>query len=199
MNLGSSGPHGYDASVSLPDHEGNVLPPFIGEPVERASRAPWKTEMVEVVRRFATSDVRRRILAGLLRHRDGLRKYGFVGFQWLDGSFFDVLPREPNDVDVVTIYVLGPDPAATEKLLDEPEFKELAAPPLAKKAYLVDPYFIDVREDALETVELTHYWYGLFSHQRETNRWRGIVRVPLGIGDDDDADAKTLLEQMSSP
>jgi hypothetical protein len=37
------------------------------------------------------------------------------------------------------------------------------------------------------------YWYGLFSHQRETYVWRGVVEVQLS---DDDTGARYILEEM---
>jgi hypothetical protein len=30
------------------------------------------------------------------------------------------------------------------------------------------------------------YWFGLFSHQRTSNLWKGMVQIPL-LADDEDA------------
>jgi len=39
-------------------------------------------------------------------------------------------------------------------------------------------------------VKDTSYWYGLFSHQRETAVWKGMIELPLAS--DDEAAVKIL-------
>ncbi|NUP04582.1 MAG: hypothetical protein HOW73_00795 [Polyangiaceae bacterium] len=186
--------------MPIPEHEGDLLPPFIGSPTNSSNCAPWSTDLTEVVPRFGTSRARREILAGLFEYRRGLRHYGIAGFQWLDGSFFDVMAREPRDVDVVTFLVTAPDTVTFEKLTEEARFLSLIEHDLSKEAYHVDPQFIDLRGDGIAIVQSVQFWYGLFSHDR-TQRWRGILRIPLGPDDEEDLDALAILDglKQSSP
>jgi hypothetical protein len=67
-----------------------VLPPFdpAGTPTNRNSMAPYRTTMVEIARRFCSSEARIAIMRGLINYRAELRAAGIVdGFQWIDGSF----------------------------------------------------------------------------------------------------------------
>ncbi len=175
-----------------------MLPPYIGTPIDPADRAPWRTDIESVVQRFATTPHRRKILEGWLRHRAGLRAYGFAGFQWLDGSFFDVLPREPGDIDVVAFFVTAPPKDELASLLQLEEVQALLRARMAKKAYLVDFYSINLASDVADIIEMTHYFYGLFSHQRETRRWRGFLRVPLGPDGDEDSAAAQYLAGLAA-
>lgn len=181
---------------AIPKHEGDLLPPYLETPVDLDTRAPWKADLVEVVERFGTSRARRDILDGFLRFRAKLRGYGYVGFQWLDGSFLDVLPREPRDIDVVTFLVMAPRLPSDSPLLQDPDFRSVMISTEAKKAYRVDAHVVDLAQDVIETVTLTSYWYGLFSHQRDTNRWRGLVQVPLGPDVDEDREAMVRLAEL---
>lgn len=40
-------------------------------------------------------------------------------------------------------------------------------------------------------VEKTAYWFGLFSHSRVSNLWKGILSVPMNS---DDAAARAILD-----
>jgi hypothetical protein len=168
-----------------------VLPPFLGTPTQRSGRSPFLATIDEVVDRFATSDRRRSILTGLLNFRTSLRAAGMVvGNQWLDGSFVENRPTEPNDVDVVTFHELAP--------ADEAAFASanlaLVRSSATKAAYMVDAYFVSLR--SLGAVADATYWYGLFSHQRVTERWKGILQVPLASSDDD-GPARALLAKRT--
>jgi hypothetical protein len=44
--------------------------------------------------------------------------------------------------------------------------------------------------------EQAAYWVGLFSHQRDTFRWKGMVKIEFGTGDD--ADALTLIGEREA-
>lgn len=166
-----------------------LLPPFVGHPADLDDRSPYQSTMEEVVSRFATSDRRREILRGLLDYRAALRAAGMDGYQWLDGSFVEDRGAEPNDVDVVMFHTLSPADTAAF-VAARPD---LADPRQIKAAFKVDAYYVDLSQpQTWETVTYSVYWYGLFSHQRGTERWKGMVQVPLASADDDAA-ARALL------
>jgi hypothetical protein len=87
-----------------------VLPPYVG-PAGPGGAAedmsPYVMTAIEVAATFATTDERKAILRGWLRHRAALRAVGFDrGFQWLDGSFVE--NKNPRDLDVVTFLYRPP-------------------------------------------------------------------------------------------
>lgn len=166
-----------------------ILPPFLKSPVRREDVSPYLTTPSELVERYATSPGRIRILEGLLAYRAELRRVGLSGgFQWIDGSFVETLQRDPNDVDVVTISALP----HSWKPEDEHLFKTAEA----RKRFLCDAYFVDLAgADASWAVLESVYWYGLFSHQRQTQRWKGLVQIEL-VTPDHDAAARERLESL---
>lgn len=176
-----------------------VLPPFVGEePGERLGASPYKASISEFVAQFGYTPERRRILRGLLTFRSALRSVAIVtGFQILDGSFLEdceqTRNRPPSDIDLVTFSHL-PVPAqeATAFLGEHIALFDVAA---VKKTYSCDAYFVDLAKDARYVVEDTMYWYGLFSHQRDTFMWKGLVTIPLLS---DDKQALVTLEQMEA-
>lgn len=188
----------------VPSHnkEGLIPPMDVADPTSHY-RSPYPTTWDEVIARFATSLKRVEILLGLVAYRDALRGEGIVdGFQWLTGSFVEQIPREPNDVDVVTFFhapagLAAKPVAALQKLFD---------PRQTKKLYHCDAYPIvltyppgegaPVPVVAVHNVGQTAYWYGLFSHRRGTDAWKGFVQLPLALkADDDAAQAKLLVRQ----
>jgi hypothetical protein len=174
-----------------------VLPPYVGNsPTVEAAMSPYRTTMSALVRRFATSAERIEILLGLIEYRAALRALGFVdGFQWVDGSFVEQVEtmrnRPPADVDVVTF-------ARRPALADEDWHKLVQANvslfdlAQVKARYKCDAYFVDLGKSPVTIVNDTRYWFGLFSHQRDTALWKGMLAVPL---DSDDTDAQQLLLQ----
>lgn len=168
-----------------------VLPPFVGNsPTAPATMSPYWTTMTAVVRRFATSVERMEILTGLLNYRAALRNLGLAdGFQWIDGSFVEHVEstrnRPPADVDVVT-FASRPD-------IQPDEWKKLVKANIslfdtaqAKQQYRCDAYFVDLGKKPATIVNDTRYWFGLFSHQRDTSLWKGMLALPL-VSDDDAA------------
>lgn len=178
---------------------GNVLPPFMHGDVVGvwAPRSPYQASMTELVARFATSRERAAILRGLKQFRDDLRRVGFAeGFQWLDGSFVEacelVKGRAPGDIDVVSVLRR---PLAVAGDLAWQQFVAQHGGTLldsdhCKATYSCDAYFIDLNIPPRYVSEQTAYWFGLFSHQRDTFRWKGMVQVDLQS--DDDAAMQTL-------
>ncbi len=166
-----------------------ILPPFLKTPTRRDGVSPYHATPAELVERYATSPRRIRILEGLLAYRGELRRVGLsIGFQWIDGSFVEPLNPAPNDVDVVTVSPLP--------ISCNPEDEHLFNAAEAKKRFLCDAYFVDLANgEATWAVNESVYWYGLFSHQRGTGRWKGIVQIDLASSDDDLA-ARDRLEAL---
>ena len=176
-----------------------ILPPFTGvTPAEPAARSPYRTDLEEVVQRFATSDRRREILRGFLDYRKELRQLRIgAEFQWLAGSFVENPGREPRDVDVVTFYSLTADQVAA--IRNDPErwqrFETLASS--AKERFSCDAYFVNMARPGTKLVGFTHYWYGLFSHQRGSLAWKGMLEVDVA-GEDIDQRAEDALAELPS-
>ena len=170
-----------------------VLPPFSGAgPVSRAATSPYKVSIGELVERFATSTPRVAMLHGLMSYRRALLHIGIVeGFQWINGSFVENIEaslrqRAPADIDIVTFGAipLAADSAWLEQngvLFDRAE---------VKKTYSCDAFFIDLGKRPALLVDDSRYWFGLFSHQRESLLWKGMLQLPMLS---DDADAMTYL------
>ena len=166
------------------NHSG-VLPPFVGEAHSTDGRSPYVTDLATIGRQFATSDERQKIFEGLLGYRSALRGAGLVeGFQWIDGSFVEAveLTRQgpPGDVDVVTFgwRPKGMDIDAWAALVEERA--DLFDPEESKRIYKCDAYFVDLGMAPDWLVKQTAYWSGLFSHQRETFLWKGLLQIDLG-------------------
>lgn len=172
-------------------NQSGVLPPFIPEqgPTDPACMAPYKTTISEFVLRYAHSPERRAILRGLLEYRKKLRQVGISeGFQWLDGSFVENVElnrgRPPADVDIVTF--------AFRPTNDLDQWKKIVAgntdlflPSESKIQYQCDAYFVDLNTPPIHVVSNTRYWFGLFSHQRDSYLWKGMVEIPIVCEDDD--------------
>lgn len=171
-----------------------VLPPFTGaDPTSPATMSPYRSHMLEFVQQFATSPERSTILNGLLDYREALRTATVDtarAFQWMDGSFVEDVEqargRPPGDIDVVTF---GHPP----RFADKPAFdawmtahRALFDQRESKRLYSCDAYFVDMGKRPELLVDDTRYWFGLFSHQRATALWKGMVQIPL-VSDDDQA------------
>lgn len=168
-----------------------VLPPFDGpNVVDESSRSPYEATANELVERFGISAERGAVLQGLLEYRAALRNLGLVeGFQWIGGSYVEdcesIRSRAPNDVDVVT-FVYRPN-----SYDDNHQWQtfvtaniNLFSTQTAKADYRCDAYFVELGAEPETIVDRSIYWYGLFSHQRDTARWKGMVQVNL-VSDDE--------------
>lgn len=67
-------------------------------------------------------------------------------------------------------------------------------PRQAKARYRCDAHYIDGGFPGLLIAPQISYWLGLFTHQRATNVWKGILEVPL---DSDDASALAAIDSMT--
>ncbi len=167
-----------------------VLPPYVGtDPANRPSMSPYGASMTDIVDRFAISSERIAILRGLLAYRAALAGIGIVnGSQWIDGSFVEdcetIWNRPPSDVDIVT-FAYRPQAASAGQDWAQVIHANLDIfdPMRAKAIFKCDAYYIDLNKAAHLMVSDTAYFNGLFSHQRSTRLWKGMISVSLSSDD----------------
>lgn len=164
----------------------NVLPPHLGNPIDRTHLSPYPCSVLELCHKFSTSAQRIVILKNFMSFRQRMTANGVVyGFQWLDGSFMEDIEksenRPPKDLDVVTFYG-GLTPPDLAKI--SASFPEFSSTILSKQNFSVDHYAVDYNFNPNVTVELTRYWLQLFTHNR-IGVWKGILRLPLNTAIDD--------------
>lgn len=168
---------------------GDVLPPYVGSDVTgelQLPRSPYPATVLELVDTFCTSSERAEILRGFIAYRGALRGIGFTsGLQWVDGSFVEncerVRGRAPSDIDVVSL-LRRPANVIQDVLWEA--FVQAHGPTLfnsgwTKNNHRCDAYYIDLDADPTVMALTTAYWIGLFSHQRTSMRWKGLVQVEL--------------------
>lgn len=179
-------------------NQSGVLPPFIPEqsPTDPAAMAPYRSSISNFILRYSHSKERISILKGLLAYRKKLQETGITeGFQWIDGSFVENvennLGRHPNDIDIVTFAFRPSDSDADWRTLVA-DNSELFIPEESKKKFICDAYFVDLSTHPIHVVNNTKYWFGLFSHQRESYLWKGMIEIPIVS---DDEEALKILEQ----
>ena len=173
-----------------------IIPPFtgMGPGDDPSLMSPYEADALEVVLRLGTSEKRREILAKWLDHRTALREIGFeTGFQWLDGSFLE--EKEPNDLDIVS-FVNRPSNLDTEEELTSfwNSHLELLDRSHVKADFLLDAFFLDLSGSPEVLIALSRYYLQLFSHQRESYLWKGMIQVPLA-----DANDSAAREQLLAP
>jgi len=157
--------------------------------------APYKVSLLEVARRFSNGNARHEIIQGLVAYRTELRNEGIVsGFQWIDGSFVEDIEknkgRPPSDVDIITFASRPPaylDPTKWRNFIKRRQ--DLFLPIECKKKFRCDAYYVDMNLQPELLVSQTRYWFGLFSHQRDSFLWKGMLEIAL----DDDKDAIAFL------
>lgn len=126
-----------------------------------------------------------------------------TGFQWLSGSFVEdvesIRGRPPKDVDVVSIINRPIDIASDEKWIEflDGEYGVLLTDSEAMKhAFHCDAYAIDMNEPSIDIVNSTRFWFGLFSHQRVTSAWKGMIVVELDS--QQDAEARNIMPPLAT-
>lgn len=184
----------------IPDfNHSHVLPPFLGDSPTAASNAsPYHASMLEVTQRFASLPGRSRLIEGLLDYRADLAALGFVrGFQWLDGSFAENIEaheqRPPNDIDIVTFAFSPVGLTSTQIGQMLAEHPALFMNAQAKEKYGCDAYMLPLDKSPENLVKRCTYYFGLFSHRRSDQVWKGLLQIPL---ESDDALARELLKDM---
>jgi hypothetical protein len=143
---------------------------------------------MELCAKLATTNERRDILLGFFSLRDALRQLGVTsGFQWIDGSFVENAEKTrghaPNDIDVVTFYV-PPLPMPSWPAVTSLQ-SVLVDRNATKQRFHVDHILVplastqDRFSDARHLVDAVRYWFGLFSHRRSDDVWKGMLYLPL--------------------
>lgn len=155
-----------------------VLPPIDPIAPTQTHRSPYRVTLIDVVKRFASSPDRRRILCGWLQFRAQLHSMDIKqGFQWLDGSFMENVElrerRSPRDMDVVTFIHT---PSAFDPTPDQLASIDHET---VKNNFLIDSYFVEVDQiSPAELVRQSAYWYSMWSHKRNQT-WKGYLEVDL--------------------
>lgn len=186
--------------MPIPPHRPDgTLPPVTLARVQHPEQmTPFRTSLEELVRRFALSTERHRILQGFLAFRARLHELGIVdGFQWIGGGFLELRPREPGDIDVVTFFRR---PAAWTTR-EEEERVVRAAPEVftssgAGARYGCDAFFVAL--DAPDALRWAVYWCGLHSHHMETCAWKGFLEIPLAPDTPGDLWGAAMAERASA-
>jgi hypothetical protein len=183
--------------MPIPDFDHNgVLPPHVGiHAANRACMSPYACTSMELCAKLGTTAERRQILAGLFGLRAALRQLGVtLGFQWLDGSFAEdaekTRNRPPNDIDVVTFYQ-PPSPRANLPAPLAALLPVITDRDATKQQFKVDHILVPLAADpdrivdAQRLVDEARYWFGLFSHRRSDDVWKGMLFLPLDTAADD--------------
>lgn len=151
--------------------------------------------MSEVVSTFGNTPERLALCKGLVDYRKALRTLGITqGFQWLNGSFCEDCEknrsRAPADIDIVNLLVR---PASHQSAAEWGKLVHVNAglfdPNVVKKTYGCHAYSVDITPGLQMPLSQVTYWFGLFTHQRTTALWKGILQVSL-LSDDDTLAAK---------
>ena len=174
-----------------------TLPPIRpGTDATSTDRSPYPAAPLDLCLRLGRTSERRQILRGLLDLRAELRTAGLAdGFQWIDGSFAEdcegTRGRPPGDVDVVTFIPLGSRLRQQQLLTSH---RVLFVAQEAKARFQVDHYVVatDHPFDAGQA-RWVAYWYSMWSHRRDDERWKGFVELSLS---DDDAGAAAWLARQ---
>jgi len=179
-----------------------VIPPYLSTLPHgsKGSLAPYLVSLENLVERFSTSRERIEILYGFLNYRIELKKIGIQdGFQWIDGSFVENVEvtrlRPPKDIDIVT-FANRPSIIESDKQWVQlfNNNIHLFNPSVTKENYQCDAYYIDLALPPQAIVNQTSFWYGLFSHQRESFLWKGMLKVSLS---DDENDCLDILDTIA--
>lgn len=180
------------SNVAIPDWSSQgVLPPTNPNSPTSTDRSPYLVSLTDIVLRFGTSPERKSMLAGFLAFRSALHVVGLTqGFQWVDGSFLEnvemIESRAPRDLDVVTFFYV---PSGQTQLNLVQASPCLFDPVHTKVDYNVDAYFVQLNNEAPESlVGLSAYWYSMWSHRRN-EQWKGYLQIDLSPTDDQVAKA----------
>ncbi|MEO1497817.1 MAG: hypothetical protein AAFV43_11770 [Planctomycetota bacterium] len=125
--------------------------------------------MLELCEAFGHTAERRQILSSFLSMRHVLQTTVTDGFQWIDGSFVENVEaaqgRPPGDIDVVTFA----DPSTCDggRKGFMRQCKALLDPTQSKQIFRTHHFFVPLDIDGRSLVELSTYYFGLFSHKRD--------------------------------
>lgn len=168
-----------------------LLPPFLGADATTPDRSPYWVTMLELIAAFGTTPHRRQLLRNLIAYRALLAQEGYVGgIQFIDGSFVEnvetLAKRDPSDIDVFSVLSAPPrylaDAAAWQATGLAFWQAEVVNRDLNKQRFSLDTYAVLFEERQARPMNLISdiiYWYGLFSHQRDTFAWKGFAGLAL--------------------
>src|SRR5690606_3807839 len=152
--------------------------------------APYQTNLLEIAQMLCNSAERREILLGLIDYRANLRAAGITqGFQWIAGSFLEDCEtqrqRAPKDIDIVTF---ARRPATAQSQQDWELFyganSHLFNQHITQSDHKCDAYYVDLHLPPEFIVSKSRFWFGLFSHQRDTYIWKWLLELSLAANDD---------------
>jgi len=107
-----------------------------------------------------------------------------VAFSGIDGSFVDdcetIRERPPGDVDIVTFAYR---PVVQNWLQFVQQNLRLFDFSQTKALFLCDAYYVDLQNPPHLIVHDTTYFNGLFSHQRDSKLWKGMLALDLSSDD----------------
>ena len=178
-----------------------VLPPYVGSDGPGGAisdMTPYQASPTEVIKALGYTPERRHMLRNWIDHRSRLRQLGITdGFQCLDGSFVET--KQPKDLDVVTFFhrpLVANNPSQIQALfMTNPEtFNRVRV----KGLYSLDVFFVDLNGSPKSTVTYSIYLFGLFSHRRQDDVWKGMLQVDLKSVQDD-ADGLIALDLLDLP
>jgi len=98
--------------------------------------------------------------------------------------------RPPRDIDVVTYYLPMPLPHNLPPAISA-LVTVLGDRNATKSQFKVDHILVplastpDRLNDSSRLVDETRYWFGLFSHRRSDDVWKGMLQLPLDTVADD--------------
>lgn len=175
--------------MPIPDFDHNlVLPPHTGNHAEgREHMSPYPCTSLELCSKLGRTPERQTILRGFFELRDVLRRYGVTGFQWMDGSFTENVeenkkrPKSPGDIDIVTFF----HPPASWPSPIPADLKILNSRNDTKARFHVDHILIPLNSAPERLIDETRYWFGLFSHRREDDVWKGMLQLSLDTAAED--------------
>ncbi|ANK84173.1 MULTISPECIES: DUF6932 family protein [unclassified Rhizobium] len=192
--------------MPIPDFDARgLIPPVDMQNPAGPERSPYFATTVELVHRFGTTPHRRALIRNLITYRQLLAQDGYdTGVQFIDGSFVENVElignREPGDIDVFSL-VRVPEKYLADFTLWENHgaaywMNEIINRALNKGRFSLDTFAIIVDDQVpiFDAMGDIMYWYGLFSHQRETLHWKGFVALDVNAADD--AAALELLEGL---
>ena len=165
-----------------------VLPPYNGDPDSMTETSPYPATTRQLCEKFATSPERVEILKGFLGLRSLMGQLQVnEGFQWVDGCFLEDDSRAtkpPDHIQVVTFCKPSP-------VITDPEFADLAgiltSRQKTRSQFRVDHMPVLLTLPAEKMIDYTRYWCNLLSHQRETDVWKGMLKIELNTATEDNA------------
>jgi hypothetical protein len=157
-----------------PFNKNGLLPAYLDSPTKAETCSPYFVTMPHLCKALGGTDARKALLINLIKFRLEQNRCGFVGYQWIGGSFTES-NKEPSDIDVITFRRLArPLPFHLEGLSENISNHEFVM-----SEYRIDNHYVRFEWSGEEIAEKSKHWYSLFSHQRQTGLWKGFIKVPM--------------------